>query len=96
MGDYGKAKANVGSENRGSSLIGECGEGHKAQPAGHGIGTGQKDANIRGMPRGGDSQIFGKVNLKTPDTFKQAGHVRDGKLRMSGNSSAHRVGSRSK
>ncbi len=98
MMGYGKDKpmAYVGTEKRGTSLVGECGEGHAGQPSGKSIGTGQKDANIRGMPRGGDSQIFGKVSLKTPDTFKQAGHARDGKLRMSGDSRAHRVGSRKK
>jgi len=96
MGYKEKAVANVGSESRGSSLVGECGFEHKGQPSGHPIGTGQKSANLRGLPKGGDSQIFGKVSLKTPDIFKQAGHVRDGKLRMSGHSGAHRVGSRKK
>jgi hypothetical protein len=85
-------KSNVGSEKRGSSLISECGEGHDKQPMGHGIGTGQKEANIRGMPRGGDSQIFGKVGMKSPDIFRQAKQTRDGPLRLSGVAGAHRIG----
>jgi len=95
---YGKesVKAYVGTEKRGSSLIGECGEGHDKQPQGHPIGTGQKGPNLRGLPRSGDSQIFGKVSLKTPDIFRSAGHHKDGKLRMSGHSGAHRVGGKKK
>ncbi len=91
---YGKDKAMayVGTENRGSSLVGECGEGHENQPKGKSIGTGQKSANIRG----GDDQIFGKVGSKTPATFNVPGQVKSGKLRLSGVKGAHRLGSRGK
>lgn len=70
-------KANVGSEKRGSSLIGKEGFCHEGQPDGHSIGTGQKSANIRGMPRGGDPHIF--KGLKAT-------------LKMSGVKGAHRIG----
>lgn len=70
-------KAYVGSEKRGTSLIGQEGFCHEGQPQGHSIGTGQHEAKIRGMPRGGDPHIFKGMKAT---------------LKMSGVKGAHRIG----
>lgn len=85
-------KAHVGSEKRGSSFISKSSVGHENQPDGHGIGTGQAKAQIRGMPHGGDAHIFRGHSPSGADGYHSAGHKKDGVLRNSGVAGAHRLG----
>ena len=89
-------KAKVGSKKRGSSLISEHGFGHESQGDGHGIGTGQHAAKIRGMPHGGDRHTFHPPAANGAHGFGHGAHLRRGPLRLSGASNAHRIGARKK
>lgn len=96
MGHHRSEVANVGTEKRGTHLVGECGEGHDKQPHGKSIGTGQHKAEIRGMPHGGDAHIFRPPTAHNAHGFGHSGGQRKGFYRTSGHSGAHRIGSRGK
>lgn len=88
----GAVKANVGSESRGTKLVGVGDVGHKGQPGGHDIGT------APGMPKtgdmGGEPYKFAGQNTATSCGYGHGVHQRRGALRVSGHSGAHQIGRR--
>lgn len=82
-----KEVANVGSESRGSELIGECGEGHAGQPSGKSIGATYKAPHIA---KSGTGDVFSFPKASGADSFR--GTTKSGFYRLSGKSGAHMIG----
>lgn len=89
---------NVGTEKRGSELIGAaCTEAEK-QPHGEGIGI--HDSGVHGAEHhkdnsfGGETHKFPMPKAEGAHGYGHAANHRSGHLRMSGHSGAHRIGSK--
>src|SRR3974390_944515 len=101
---YGNAIAKNHPEKGGQGKLKEGNlTANAGQPSGKGIGykTGSQGSDVKAVPgvysnlnsRG----VFGNVKgAKGADCFRSAGHSKDGVLRTSGVSGAHRLGSRKK
>lgn len=95
MGYGEKEVAYTGSENRGSDLNGECGEGHVKQSGGKGLGfhnSAKGAEHHKGHGMGGAPHNFPQGN--GAHSYGHGAHVRSGNLRLSGHANAHQVGKR--
>lgn len=88
-----KAVANVGSEKRGTHLVGEDGEGHDKQPHGKSIGAGSKNIAEHHIGHGmGPATSFRMPATSGAHGF--TGTQKRGQYRVSGHSGAHQIGKR--
>ena len=88
-----KAVANVGSEKRGTHLVGEDGEGHDKQPHGKSIGAGSKNIAEHHIGHGmGPATSFRMPATSGAHGF--TGTQKRGAYRVSGHRDAHMIGHR--
>lgn len=78
----------TGPSDRGSSLVEECGTGHAGQPSGKSIGAGSTGNSKVGFAQHHSGTSMGGSAHTFPGTHKA------GYLRVSGDSKAHRIGSK--